>query len=340
MTDFQRGPVSPGQPSAWDNAAESVEPPFSLPEDDVIDAPAVVITTPVKVKEQDSYRQPERDYYSEAPVSAPVQTRRKRPPRYEDDEPVPQQQLPRSGSGCADLITAIFLLMTIGVCAYTSLLLANPASPLNPLPPPPTIFIKVLATPLPTLTPTETFTPLPATNTPPATDTPTPSNTPTATDTPTVTPTSVIPDVIQPTVTETISVDPGQPVITSQFTPSPFPFTVEPIQYVAHKGQDACSWQSIAGTVVDMSGKPIKGLALHVTGANGNIDEHHWTGTEPSYGEGGFEVFLGAIPREDQYSIQLLGRTGEPISDIVTVQTHTACDENVVFIQFVQNHGY
>jgi hypothetical protein len=164
-----------------------------------------------------------------------------------------------------------------------------------------------------TFTPTETFT---------ITWTPTPTNTP-------------VVGLPAATLTET-AVELPSP----QYTLSPFPFTVEPIKYTANTGPEGCSWQSIAGSVVDLAGNPVKGMAIRVTGSNGNIDEVNYTGTQPRYGESGFEVFLGAIPREDQYTVQLLARTGTPISDTVPVQTRTGCKDNVVVIRFVQNHAY
>ena len=36
----------------------------------------------------------------------------------------------------------------------------------------------------------------------------------------------------------------------------------------------------------------------------------------------------------------LLGRTGAPISDTITVETHEGCNQNVVIVNFVQNHAY
>ncbi len=262
---------------------------------------------------------------------APAGTRRRR-----TAAPPPP---PSRGYGCADVITAIFLLLTVLVCSGTILLIANPRSPLNPFPNPTNPALMVIASPLPTNTPTQTFTPLPATLTPTQTSTPTPTATATITMTPTPTQTPVIGgssggnDATLPALAPTAG---------PQFTVAPFPFTVASVKYIANDNDSGCQWQSIAGTVVDMAGKPIKGIAVHLTGSSGNVDEFAYTGDDKGirYGNGGFEIFVGAITREDQYTVQLLYKTGTPISDAINVKTHTDCKENIVFVSFTQNHAY
>src|SRR5258706_3231169 len=220
------------------------------------------------------------DPAADSPDSAPVSTRRRRP----DDEPAESMEYiaPRAptgrGYGCADVITAIFLLLSVASVSLTILLIANPYSPLNPFPPATLPRPIVLASPRPTDTPTITFTPRPPTATPP-TATRTPLPTATITLTPTLTNTPVVGGPAAPTGT------PLPQTATPKYTLSPFPFTAAPVKYVANTSSDGCKWQSIAGSVVDMNGKPIKGLALRVTGSKGNIDEFAYTGTQPGYGE-------------------------------------------------------
>ena len=273
------------------------------------------------------------DPFAERDSSAPIGTRRRRPsfpPDEEDDAPYGATG---RGYGCADVITAIFLLLSVASVSLTILLIANPTSPLNPFPPPTLPRLVILATPRPTDTPTITYTPQPPTAiTPTATRTPPP--TATVTNTPTATYTPVVGGAAFPTLS------PAPQTVTPKFTLSPFPFTAAPITYAANAGKEGCQWQSIAGSVVDMNGKPIKGLALRVTGSNGNIDEFAYTGTQPRFGDSGFEVFLGTTPHEDSYTIQLLGRTSNPISDIITIVTKADCNSNVAVIEFLQNHPY
>jgi hypothetical protein len=293
----------------------------SYAEEDIDDQPVV----------ETMAENPPADYIAYADVRR-FGTRRRR-----TTSPPLQPQLSSSrGYGCADVITAIFLLLTVLVASVTILLIANPRSALNPFPAPTFPVLSVLASPLPTETATETFTPEPNTPTPLPSPTPTATPLPTATATPTATDTPVVGGGVSPTQAQTESAAATLP----QYTLSPFPFTVKPIRFAANTTKDGCQWQSIAGTVVDLAGKPIKGLAIRVAGSNGNIDEVHYSGTALTFGESGFEVFLGAIPREDQYTIQLLGRTGAPISDTIEITTRTGCEQNVVIVSFVQNHPY
>ena len=268
----------------------------------------------------------------EAHTPASIGTRR-RPPQQDYDDEQSDAPLPRRGYGCADVITALFLLATIFVVSITVLLLSNPHTPFNPLPPPTPveIFVYVTETPLPTLTPSMTFTPEPPTPTQP---TPTPSLTPTETPTPT------------PTVTETpvfggdvatIAAPAIEPSL--QFTRSPFAFTAS-IAYQKNTTNEACDWASIAGATFDLQGNPLPGLALRVTSADSSVDEVQYSGKEKRFGDSGFEVYLADKPQVNNFTVQLLGRTGQPISELLNITTHDTCEENVLFITFQQNHGY
>jgi hypothetical protein len=127
--------------------------------------------------------------------------------------------------------------------------------------------------------------------------------------------------------------------LTPLFTRSPRPFTAS-IAYQQNSTADGCSWQSIAGTVVDTQGIPIKGLAIRITSADESIDEVHFSGEQPRFGESGFEVFLGTTPTVGQFTVRLLGRTGQVVSEDLLVETRDSCEENVAVISFAQNHGY
>jgi hypothetical protein len=237
-----------------------------------------------------------------------------------------------SGSGCADVITAIFLILTVSVIAITVLLIANPQSPLNPLPPSPLPTIIVLATAAPTNTPTKTDTPLPASPTPIATITPSftatvPTNTPTSSYTPVI---AVRATVGSPAAGRTPS---------PAYTQSTFPFTVNTIRYVANTTKDGCSWQSIIVLALDLNKQPIKGLLAHIVSPP-NMDEWDPLNQHSQLGDNTLEVVLGSVPREDQYTVTLVNHTGNAISDVINVQTHTACDQNVAVVTFMQNHAY
>ncbi|MFQ3534465.1 MAG: hypothetical protein SNJ58_01175 [Aggregatilineales bacterium] len=277
------------------------------------------------------------------PPAPVVRTRRKAPqssaPEY-TDEPLP------SGYGCADMITAFFVLLSVGVMVLTILLIANPYAPINPFPPPTPLALLVLASPEPTLTPSATFTAEPPTAPPPTelptvTPTETPIPTATETSTPTITPTPVVGGIIALSPTPALR---EAPPATQGGTRSPYPFSLNAIRYQAHDGSEGCRWQSLAGLVLNMQGQPRTreegSLTVRITSADGNIDEFHYTGEQPKFGPSGFEAFLGTTPRVGDYTVQLLGITGVPISEKVTVQARSGCDENVVVVEFIQNYIY
>jgi len=233
----------------------------------------------------------------------------------------------KSGTGLPDVITAIFLLLTVGVIAYVLLIIADPESPLNPLARPTFSPILVIATDLPTNTPTITPTPLPPTPTPLASPTPTVTltRTPTSTPLPSATPVLAV-----PTAAGKASLSPTASGVLF--------YKAKPITYQPNQTADGCKWSSIAGTVLDEAGNPVVGSAVHIIGGGGTIDETHYSGQERRFGPGGFEAFLGTQPREDDYTVQLLGQTGAPLSDPVPVHTKTGCQQNVAFISFQQSN--
>ncbi len=225
-----------------------------------------------------------------------------------------------------DAGTAIFLLLTVGMIGYTLLLIADPRSSLNPLRRPTSIAQFVIATDLPTNTPTATPTPGPATATATATSTRTLTSTATATHTPTITNTPVLAVPTQSGATSAPPTASG-----AQY------YTAKPIAYRPNGTSDGCKWSSVAGTVLDRNGTPVAGIAVRIVGGGGTIDETHYSGQEPRFGPGGFEAFLGTQPREDDYTVQLLGKTGSPLSDAVPVHTKTGCQQNVAFVSFQQS---
>jgi hypothetical protein len=187
---------------------------------------------------------------------------------------------------------------------------------------------------MPTDTPSQTFTPLPPTSTPIASRTPSftptiPTNTPTVTYTPVIAVQSTLPPA---TTNQTSGSNPV-------YTPSQFPFTVNPIRYVANTTKEGCNWQSIIITALDMSNKPAQGVVAHVSQPP-NLDEYDPLNQHSQLGDNSFEVLLGSTPRDDQYTVQLVNRTGGAISDAISVPTKSSCDQNVAVVTFVQNHPY
>lgn len=305
--------------------------PFEAGELD--DAESLGIDEPLSAYDEPAQSEP----MERIPITGTRRRPRAMPPRQRDYAP-PR----RRGYGCADVITAVFLLLTVLVISLTVLLIQNPYSPLNPFPPLTLAPVMVIATPLPTETPSDTPTPEPPTPTIP-TATPTDTPTPTETPTPTVTQTPVVGGIV--TLTPGEATPPAATIPAQVGTRPPFPFSVKSIRYQPNEGPNACKWQSIAGVVLNLEGVPRRrdepGLTVHVQSVDDNtIDEFAPTGGQPRFGESGFEAFLGETPRIATYTVELRGVTGSPVSEKIVVQTRSTCEENVAFVEFVQNYTY
>lgn len=275
----------------------------------------------------------------------------------------------RRSGGCGgqivNLVTALLLLAAVGVLVFLGVALFAPGvlanTPLaglsggssQPAEPTPTL---VAVAALPTLTPTEpvpllqaTWTPLPTersseaetevTPTPLAvTTTPfptfTPSNTPfIPTRTPTGTPTN--------TPTNTPTATPLGPTATPQPTRSAFPFTKtdnSPFYLQNFANNARCDWMGIAGEVLDLNRNPVPagGYRVHIWGSG--IDERVTVGDAPAYSPSGWEQFLFNAPVVRDYNVQLETSNGTAVSQVYGVQTRASCNQNLVRVDFVQNH--
>ena len=89
---------------------------------------------------------------------------------------------------------------------------------------------------------------------------------------------------------------------------------------------------------MDKNGFPVISLTIHLGGMLGGtyIDLYNLTGTEPIYGQSGFEFFLGTTPiaSNDTLWIQLLNTSGDPLTDAIYFDTSTSCSKNIVFVFF------
>ena len=199
-------------------------------------------------------------------------------------------------------------------------------------------------TPTPTETPklgalatwTMTFTPEPSISPTPrgtATHTLTPSLTPTWIPTKTPTPTPTF------TNTPTDTPTPG-PSPTPAPTRSDFPFTVEmgSPTYIQNWANNAgCNWLGVAGQVFDLQGSPVPNGAYMIW-VHPPVDYQTFTGGALNYGPSGWEVYLNDRPQVATYRIQLFSPAGTPVSAVFEFQTWASCTQNLVIINFVQNH--
>lgn len=168
-----------------------------------------------------------------------------------------------------------------------------------------------------TLPPSKTPTPLPTF----PSKTPTPTYTPTATNTPTITPTG--------------------PTPTPSPTRSQFPFTKSnnsPFYLQNWANNAGCGWMGVAGIVLDLSGNPVLvgQYRVHVWGSG--IDERPLVGGAPDYGPSGWEQFLLNKTEVREYNVQLETKNGTAVSQVYRVQTKASCSQNLLQLDFVQNH--
>ncbi len=267
----------------------------------------------------------------------------------------------RNSAGCFNLITVIFLLLTLVVFIVVVGMLARviqvPArfQPLN-LAIVPTIAITPTdtITPVPsetytptvTSTATSTLTPLPTetpTDTPTVTDTPTITLTPSLTLTPSDTPTFTL--TPRPTRTPTNTRTPRPPTKTK--VPSPTGPTATKIGDFPFKLQQGtpqlttnfanaslgCSFQGIAGQTFGLSNEPLTGIQVVIT-SNVGFNQTTITGSNPTFGQAGWMVQVDTKPNNAVYTIELRTAEGVPVSDKVSIPFPNACDRNLAIINF------
>lgn len=184
----------------------------------------------------------------------------------------------------------------------------------TPLPPEPSVTPRPTNTKAPTLTPS----PIPTfpSRTPTSTPTATPTHTPTAT--------------------------PLGPTATPLPTRSAFLFTktdTSPFYLQNFANNAGCNWSGIAGEVLNLERNPVPvgSYRVHIWGDSLG-DKYVVAGSAPAYSPSGWELFLFDAPLEREYNIQLESENGTPVSEVYRVQTRAACDENLLRIDFVQNH--
>lgn len=101
----------------------------------------------------------------------------------------------------------------------------------------------------------------------------------------------------------------------------------------------ACGWMGIAGQVFDLNGNPTQGLIVRLNGG-GFTDLDVFTGDSryQAYGPAGYEFKLSDAVKATNglYTIQLLDEVGQPVSDLIVVNTTDDCAHNLYMVNFVQ----
>lgn len=218
-----------------------------------------------------------------------------------------------------NLLTALTLLATVGLVGVLLMIYSNPFISINPFPPP-TMPVLVI---LPTSTATPVFMP--------ATWTPSPTST-------------FTPQPATPTFTIMPSETPDGPTPTTQIGSQVYTFALQAapsaVRSDTFKPETGCSWQGVAGQVLDMQGRHLVNIGIMLKGTyNGKtLSTQTISGTHTEYGDSGYEFQLGDTPIDSTglLSIQLVDQSGMPLSEQVLFNTYATCDKNLVLINFKQ----
>lgn len=94
----------------------------------------------------------------------------------------------------------------------------------------------------------------------------------------------------------------------------------------------------VAGEVLDLNRNPVPvgSYVVHVWGSG--LDERVVVGGAPAYSPSGWEQFLFNSPVQREYNVQLETPSGTAVSQVHTINTRGSCSENLVRLDFLQNH--
>ncbi len=245
-----------------------------------------------------------------------------------------------------NIISVVFLLLTILVIAFVAMRLAGPVAErpqaaiilptdfvlpsITPSPIPTTGLPPTFTfTPTDTLTPTNTEPPtLTATVSPTITDTPAPTETATISPTPSISPT--------PLPTET----PTGPTSTLAPTQNPYLFELRQGQVILTQNfanTAGCAWQGLGGQVFNTEGTPLDGLKVHIFGTN--FDRIVDSGSNSLYGPGGWEVPVDNRISAQSYFVELMSPGGTVVSERIQVVFPSDCARNVALVNFIQTRA-
>ena len=134
---------------------------------------------------------------------------------------------------------------------------------------------------------------------------------------------------LQPTLVK------GQATLTPSLDDlSPFAIAPDGVLYVSNQNGRECNWASIAGSVTNSSNEPLPGFGVRISGDS--VSATVFSGTNNTFGEGGYEINLGGAPMIDTFVVQLVTTGGAPLSSALEVTTRDDCNQNVAIVNFVQ----
>lgn len=127
----------------------------------------------------------------------------------------------------------------------------------------------------------------------------------------------------------------GQPTATPSLDDlHPFMIALDGVLYISNQNGRECNWASIAGAVTNTSNDPLPGFGIRVAGDG--VSATVYSGTNSTFGAGGYELNLGSAPIVSNYTVQLVTTGGAPLSSELAVTTRDDCNQNVAVVNFVQ----
>jgi hypothetical protein len=233
-----------------------------------------------------------------------------------------------------DFLALVCLGLSVVVVGWVVGVTVNPRGWYNPFPPVEANSVQAVpvAGASATITSTLDSSPEPAMPTEVSQATPTLASSPAPTETPFVMDTPTLEASPTPLPTVTLA-----PTPTPSPTRSVFTFTAM-ITLQVHPVQ-VCDWMGVAGTVVDLQGKPALGEFVRVWGL-GDVDQVVAVGANPVYGSSGWEVRLARSQIVGNWNVQLVASLDAkiPLSDIYTISMPGDCKRNLALVRFQQNH--
>ncbi len=134
---------------------------------------------------------------------------------------------------------------------------------------------------------------------------------------------------------------PQPTLVENQATPTseaddlyPYAVSSEGVVYVSNQNGRECNWASIAGAVTNANNDPLPGFGIRVSGDG--VGATVFSGTNPTFGAGGYELNLGGAPTASTFTVQLVTVAGAPLSEALLVTTRDDCNQNVAIVNFIE----
>ncbi|MBI9048168.1 MAG: hypothetical protein JEZ00_02015 [Anaerolineaceae bacterium] len=235
--------------------------------------------------------------------------------------------------GVWNVLSFLGLFGMVGMIVVVLMIFSNPASSVNPFPPP--------TLPAPIILPTSTATPpsLPPTWTPTISE----EKLFEGTATPTAILATLLPDegmTLETIESEVTDVASGYYQFELKSAPSAIQASLLKPELSGLDGE--CNWMGVGGQVMDVQGSPYTGVGIQLGGQQDGrtILLTSLTGTALQYGPAGYEFKISDEPYSTVHNfwLRLVDQSNLPLSERVYFDTYEGCDKNLIIIHFRQVH--